>query len=140
MASIHVLRAASAWALAGLIVGPAAAQADEAYWGHPSVKGGTCCTALAEVRTNIDRIDREMIRLMAERGTYVAEAGRFKADPAAVSVPARVEAIIVKVKEIAVADGLAPAVAERTYRSMIAAFEDYEREEWTKRNLPPAKP
>lgn len=140
MASIHILRLASAWALAGLIVGPAAAQADEAYWGSPSANGGRCCATLSEVRTNIDRIDREMIRLMAERGTYVADAGRFKVDPVAVSVPARVEAIIVKVKAIAAADGLAPAVAERTYRSMIAAFEDYEREEWTKRNLAPAKP
>ena len=71
---------------------------------------------------------------MAERGQYVAEAGRFKKDPAAVSAPARVEAIIAKVKAQAAADGFSPEVAERTYRAMIAAFEDYERAEWTKRN------
>ena len=117
----------------------ALAQDAKAFWGKPSVDGGKCCETLGEVRTNIDRIDREMIRLMAERGKYVGEAGRFKADPAAVSVPARVEAIIVKVKAIAEEDGLAPSVAERTYRTMIAAFEDYEREEWTKRNTA-AKP
>ena len=70
-----------------------------AYWGSPSVEGGKCCARLAEVRANIDRIDKQIVALMAERGQYVAEAGRFKADPAAVSAPARVEAIIAKVKD-----------------------------------------
>ncbi len=116
------------------------AGANRAYWGAPSVDGGKCCASLAEVRDNIDRIDRQMIALMAERGKYVAEAGRFKADPAAVSAPARVEAIIAKVKTIARADGLAESVAERSYRAMIAAFEDYEREEWTRRNAGGAAP
>ena len=109
-----------------------------AYWGHPSVDGGKCCATLAEVRQNIDRIDHAIIRLMAERGQYVAEAGRFKNDPAAVSVPARVDAIIRKVRADAEAQGLDPTVAERTYRAMIAAFEDYERAEWTKRHGQPA--
>ncbi len=120
-------------------VGQAHAQSDAtathpAYWGAPSVDGGKCCATLGEVRDNIDRLDRQIIALMAERGQYVAEAGRFKADPAAVSAPARVEAILAKVKTMAREDGLAESVAERSYRAMIAAFEDYEREEWTRRN------
>ena len=104
-----------------------------AFWGSPSVDGGKCCATLAEVRQNIDRIDRAIVALMAERGKYVAEAGRFKKDPAAVSAPARVEAIIAKVRADATAQGLDPTVAERTYRAMIAAFEDFERAEWTRR-------
>ena len=124
-------------AVAPALVAPA--RADEAadhpaYWGSPSVDGGKCCATLAEVRGAIDRIDREMVALMAERGRYVAEASRFKADPAAVSAPARVDAIIAKVKGLARDDGLAESVAERSYRAMIAAFEDYEREEWSRRN------
>lgn len=124
---------------------PAQAQDDAAarrpaYWGAPSVDGGKCCASLLEVRDNIDRLDRQIIALMAERGKYVAEAGRFKADPAAVSAPARVEAIIAKVKTIAREDGLAESVAERSYRAMIAAFEDYEREEWTRRNAAATAP
>jgi hypothetical protein len=31
------------------------------------------------------------------------------------------------------AQGLDPTVAERTYRAMIAAFEDFERAEWMRR-------
>ena len=104
-----------------------------AYWGKPSVDGGKCCASLAQERTNIDRLDREIIAAMAERGKYVAEAGRFKQNPAAVSAPARVEAIIARVRKMAGADGLSPEVADKTYRAMIAAFEDYERAEWGKR-------
>ncbi|MGA8715415.1 MAG: chorismate mutase [Roseiarcus sp.] len=121
-----------------------AARADDAathpaYWGSPSVDGGKCCATLGQVRDNIDRIDHAIVALMAERGKYVAEAGRFKPDPAAVSAPARVDAIIAKVRADAEAQGVDPIVAERTYRAMIAAFEDYEREEWTRRQAAPAK-
>jgi isochorismate pyruvate lyase len=126
-------------ALAVLLAAPVGALAADpsdppAYWGTPSVDGGKCCASLGEVRDNIDRIDRQIVALMAERAKYVGEAGRFKADPAAVSAPARVEAIILKVKALAREDGLAEPVAERTYRALIAAFEDYEREEWARRN------
>ncbi len=131
--------------LAVLVVLPCgSARADDAathpaYWGSPSVDGGKCCTTLMRVRDNIDRIDHAIVALIAERGKYVAEAGRFKPDPAAVSAPARVDAIIVKVRADAEAQGLDPTVAERTYRAMIAAFEDYERAEWTRRQEAPAK-
>ena len=118
-----------------LASGAASAQeaAPPAYWGNPSVDGGKCCASLAEVRGHIDQIDREIVAALAERGKYVAEAGRFKKDPAAVSAPARVEAIVARVRGLAETDGLAPEVAERTYRALIAAFEDFERAEWGKR-------
>src|SRR5271165_3930768 len=127
-----------------LVLACGAARADEAathaaYWGSPSVDGGKCCATLMQVRDNIDRIDHAIVALMAERGEYVAEAGRFKADPAAVSAPARVDAIIAKARADADAQGLDPTVAEKTYRAMIAAFEDYERAEWTRRQAQPSK-
>lgn len=134
MSLSRTLRLAGAAALfaAGAAHGGEADPNHPAYWGKPSVDGGKCCASLAEVRAHIDRLDREIIAAMAERGKYVAEAGRFKKDPAAVSAPARVEAVIARVRAIAEADGLSPEVADRTYRAMIAAFEDYERAEWGK--------
>ncbi len=36
------------------------------------------CNSLEEVRANIDRIDDEIIKLIAERGTYVVQAPVFK--------------------------------------------------------------
>ena len=130
---------AVALGLSVLLLGTGAVRAEEpasgrAYWGEPSVDGGKCCKTLAEVRDNIDRIDRDLVRLMAEREKYVAEAGRFKANPAAVSAPARVEQVIEKVKGLARENGLSEAVAERTFRAMIAGFEDYERDVWAKKN------
>jgi isochorismate pyruvate lyase len=121
--------------LIGFFASAVAARADDpprAYWGQPSVDGGKCCGSLAEVRDNIDRIDRDIVKLMAERQAYVGEAGRFKANPAAVSAPARVEQVIVKIKTIAKDAGLSEEVAEKTFRAMIAGFEDYERDVWNK--------
>ena len=85
-----------------------------------SADGGKCCASLAEVRQNIDRIDQALVRLMAERQQYVGEAGRFKKDPAAVSDPKRVDAVVAKVRADATAQDLDPAVAEATFRAMIA--------------------
>jgi isochorismate pyruvate lyase len=130
------------WAAAALFAG--AAMAEEAnpdrpaYWGSPSIDGGKCCATLGEVRAHIDSIDRTILAAMAERGRYVAEAGRFKKDPAAVSDPARVAAIVARVGRWAEAEGLAPEVAEKTWSAMIAAFEESERETWRKAH--PANP
>ena len=125
------------------LIAPSAALAEEAappaYWGQPSADGGKCCASLAEVRAHIDAIDAALLKLMAERGQYVAEAGRFKQDPASVSAPARVEAIVAKARKQAEADGLPPAVAEATFRAMIAAFEDYERAQWRAAHPEPQK-
>jgi isochorismate pyruvate lyase len=98
-----------------------------AYRGSPSAAGGTCCQSLGEVRANIDRIDRDILRLLAERGSYVHEAGRFKASPDAVDDPQRVEAIIARLRGLAGEMHVAPAVVEATYRAMIAAFTEEER-------------
>jgi isochorismate pyruvate lyase len=99
-----------------------------ALWGKPTVNGGACCSTLAEVRSNIDRLDNDIVRLMAERGRYVHEAARFKANPAQVEAPERAEAVVKKAMALAEQDGLSPKVAEATYRAMVHAFIDYEQE------------
>lgn len=99
----------------------------KAFWGTPQAAGGTCCETLGEVRTNIDRIDRQIVALIAERGGYVREAARFKANPAAVEDKARVEQIIARLRTLAVEDKAPPDVVEATYRALIAAYTDEER-------------
>lgn len=83
--------------------------------------------SLEDVRAEIDRLDRSIVRLLAERGSWVREAARFKPDQDAVAAPARVEQVIAKVRTLAEAEGLDAAVAEATYRAMIGAFIDLER-------------
>jgi isochorismate pyruvate lyase len=99
-----------------------------ALWGSPTVNNGACCKTLGEVRSNIDRLDKEIVRLIAERSHYVNEAARFKANPAQVEAPERAEAVVRRAMATAEQDGLSPKIAEATYRAMIRAFIDYEQE------------
>jgi isochorismate pyruvate lyase len=80
------------------------------------------CQSLAEVRTEIDRIDRAMLALLAERGAYVKQAARFKQNPAEVPAPERVAQVLAGVRNRAAEFGADPEVAEATWRAMIGAF------------------
>jgi len=55
--------------------------------------------SLDDIRTNIDRLDSEIIRLMAERGALVRQAARFKSSQAEVAAPRRVEQVIAGVAQ-----------------------------------------
>jgi len=88
------------------------------------------CNTLEEVRTNIDRIDNEIIKLIAERGTYVAEAAFFKKSEDGVRDPKRVEAVIQKVRAKAEEYGADPEMIEVLYREMIAGFIKMEMKEY----------
>jgi len=79
-----------------------------------------------EVRRHIDEIDREIVELIGRRQAWVVEAGRLKADKAAVRAPDRVEAVIAKVRSLATGAAASPEVVESTYRAMIAAFIELE--------------
>jgi len=80
------------------------------------------CNSLDQARGEIDRVDRQMLALLAERGGWVKQAARFKRSAAEVPAPKRVEQVIAKVTGLAREIGADPAVAEATWRAMIAAF------------------
>jgi len=82
----------------------------------------TVCNSLEEVRTNIDRIDRQIVALIAERGGYVNQAARFKKTTDDVKAPQRVEQVIAKVLALSAELDANPNVTEAVYRAMIAAF------------------
>lgn len=94
-------------------------------------KNAAACESLEEVRAQIDRIDRRMVALIAERGSYVLRAASFKKSHADVPAPQRVEEVVRKVKGLAAELGANPAVVERVYREMIAAFIEVEIAEFT---------
>jgi isochorismate pyruvate lyase len=85
------------------------------------------CASLAEVRHNIDRLDRQLVALIAERGAYVGQAARFKKSAEEVPAPQRVTEVLAKVDALAVELGADPAVVDATWRAMIAAFINAER-------------
>ena len=98
------------------------------------------CASLAEVRRNIDRIDRQLVGLIAERGAYVRQAAGFKKTADEVPAPQRVAEVLAKVREIAQACGAEPAVVEATWHAMIAAFIDCERQHQAALHPPTPQP
>ena len=81
---------------------------------------------LSEVRANIDRLDDNIVALLAERAMYVKDAARFKRDAFQVSAPARQAEVFAKVRTLADKHnrGFAhlPDVVEAAYRALVAAF------------------
>lgn len=92
------------------------------------------CESLEQVRENIDRIDNEIIKLIAERGTYVVQASAFKKDEDGVKDTGRVEKVIAKVREKAEEYGANPDMVEAIYREMISRFVSMEMNEFHERN------
>ena len=88
------------------------------------------CESLSEVRENIDRIDNEIIKLIAERGGFVRQAAAFKKNEDGVRDSGRVEAVIAKARDKAAKYGAEPDVVETVYINMIAAFIGKEMDEF----------
>ncbi|MHB1321464.1 MAG: chorismate mutase [Acidithiobacillus ferrivorans] len=84
------------------------------------------CASIEEIRLNIDRIDRQIVSLLAERGAYVKQAAKFKKTTSDVKAPQRVEQVITKVIALSAELGANATVTEQVYRAMIAAFIDAE--------------
>ncbi|MBR5953686.1 MAG: chorismate mutase [Pseudobutyrivibrio sp.] len=92
------------------------------------------CASLEEVRSNIDRIDNEIIKLIAERSDYVKQASAFKKNEDGVKAPNRVEAVINKVRSKAEEYGANPDMVEKLYREMISSFINMEMDEFKRKN------
>lgn len=88
------------------------------------------CSSLEEVRENIDRIDTEIVKLIAERGEYVAQAFVFKKNEDGVKAPNRVEQVIEKVRGKAEICGANPDMVEALYREMISRFVEMEMKDF----------
>ena len=84
------------------------------------------CASLDDVRVNIDRIDRAIVPLLAEREAYVRQAARFKPSAAAVVVPARVEQVVAKARALAEELGASPVATDKIYRCIIDAMTELE--------------
>ncbi len=74
---------------------------------------------MAEIRLEIDRVDRALVALLAERQTYIERAALIKGDRAAVRDEARIEDVVAKVLAAARQAGLDPQIAEPVWRMLI---------------------
>lgn len=80
------------------------------------------CENLTQVRENIDRIDDAIVKLIAERASFVMQASAFKKDEEGVKDVARVEKVIAKIRDKAEKYGADADMLEALYREMISRF------------------
>lgn len=80
------------------------------------------CDNLLEVRSEIDRLDREIITALRLRFEYVKAAVRFKSNRAEVAAPDRVSSMLQQRRVWAVECGLDPDFIEKLYRDLVAYF------------------
>ncbi|MFQ5564351.1 MAG: chorismate mutase [Parvularculaceae bacterium] len=86
------------------------------------------CRDMTEVRVEIDRVDRALVDLLAERWTYVDRAWEFKRTPEEASVPWRNKEVIEKVRARADQKSMPPEMAEALWRLIIGWGIQYEEE------------
>ena len=72
-----------------------------------------------EVRHEIDRLDRVLVGLLAERQSYIERAAQIKSVRSAVHDQARIDDVVAKVLATARARGLSAAIAEPVWRTLI---------------------
>ncbi|WP_213272042.1 chorismate mutase [Hyphomonas sp.] len=85
---------------------------------------------MADVRYEIDRIDRLLVEILAERQSFMDAAARIKGPRAAVHDRPRIEDVVAKVKAECLKHGLSPAIAEPVWRTLIDRCIAYEFESY----------
>ncbi|MEZ5833539.1 MAG: chorismate mutase [Dongiaceae bacterium] len=83
---------------------------------------------MAEVRAEIDALDRQIVALLANRLHYIDEAARLKQSRDQVRDEARITDVLAKVEAEAELLGADPDVVGATYRALIEASIDHEFE------------
>jgi isochorismate pyruvate lyase len=85
---------------------------------------------MAEVRAEIDALDRQIVALLAERLHYIDEAARLKTSRDQVRDEARIAEVLAKVVAAARQAGADPKVTDAAYRALIEASIAHELEEF----------
>jgi isochorismate pyruvate lyase len=85
------------------------------------------CKDIVEVRTEIDSIDYEIMKLFGLRFQYVKQVVKYKENtPKSIIAAERKKVVIEKRREWAIENGLNPDVFEKIYRVLINHFIDEE--------------
>jgi isochorismate pyruvate lyase len=87
------------------------------------------CAQMSDVRREIDRIDMELVDLIAQRFGYVDRAWQLKHNtPEGAVVPWRIQQVIDRVRDSATEKGVSADLCEALWRQMIGWFIQYEEE------------
>lgn len=88
------------------------------------------CHSLAEVRNHIDRLDDQIVELIAARNGYVKQAANFKHSIEEIKANERMEAVMDRVRSKAMEFGVSPNLMTKLYTIMIDAMVEAEISEF----------
>ncbi len=77
------------------------------------------CNSLCEVRDEIDKVDEQIIKLIALRKNYVKQAAKFKHSIDEIKADDRVDDVLNKVRHQALSLSLSPNLVTEIYQKMI---------------------
>ena len=84
------------------------------------------CTTLEEAREKIDKVDEEIVKLIARRNDYIKQIAHFKTSVEEIKAEDRIEDVISRVREQAISLGLSPNLINELYVKMIDAMVESE--------------
>lgn len=87
-------------------------------------------TGMADIRGEIDLLDRAIIELIGKRYQYVQAAAKFKTSETSVRAPERFNAMLLQRRKWAQEQGLNPDVIEKLYSDLVGYFIKEEMERW----------
>ena len=92
------------------------------------------CKSIEDIRSEIDRIDYDLIQLIAQRSKYVKNAAKYKTTKNTVKAEDRVAAMIDQRRIWAKELDLSMDFVELQFRAMIQYFINQEMKEWECKN------
>ena len=84
------------------------------------------CTTLDEAREKIDKVDEEIVKLIAKRNDYIKQIAHFKTSVDEIKTDDRIEDVISRVRQQAISLDLSPNLINELYVKMIDAMVESE--------------
>jgi len=91
------------------------------------------CHSLEEVRTEVDKLDDQIVELLAKRNAYIHQAVKFKQSVEEVKAKDRVEEVIQRVRQKAIELDMSPNMMTELYTNLIDYMVDAEIAEFRDR-------
>lgn len=88
------------------------------------------CENMADIRAEIDRLDRQVVALLGQRFIYVKAASKYKSSETTVRAPERFKSMLEQRCVWAEEEGLNADAIEKMYEDLVNHFIDEEMKHW----------
>lgn len=88
------------------------------------------CENMADIRAEIDRLDRQVVALLGQRFIYVKAASKYKSSETTVRAPERFKSMLEQRRVWAEEEGLNADAIEKMYEDLVDYFIDEEMKHW----------